>query len=345
MSNRILRQAEKLLARGQWAEACSLLEDAEKCDSDLRLALRRAAILIETDQAELALSVLETLVEKDPSYIPARLYAGIAALESNQVRRAEGILKSAMVLAPNNEIVSCYWELTQLMLGKVSSAQKLLSSRAMPANTGFLIHLTHWVEKEWVERGRFFTPVEFSFLDVSFPPNKRFSKRAALGAFRKRNYQQFLELVAPVVSSANPPSELLFACAFACEMLNGFRHALSFLDRLEPEDQQADPVLAARGRCLVRLGQYYEALDCFEKVLIVGPEDFGLNYYLGVLCLAHGEEKRSRHFFERAYRDYFVDTFEYQYWQIQQALRCELEAQSVGEPQEEAAKPFPSQTD
>lgn len=345
MSNRILRRAEKLVARGQWAEACNLLENAEKCESDPRLALRRAAILIETEQPELALSILETLIEKEPSYIPARLYAGIAAIEANQPQRAERIFKSAMALAPTNEVVACYWELTQLMAGNISGAQKILSRRALPANSSFLIRLTLWVEREWLERGRFFAPAALNFFDVLSPPNKRFSKRAASAAFRRRNYQQFLELAAPIVKNANAPSELLFACAFACEMVNGFHDALSLLDRLAPEDQQADPVLAARGRCLVRLGHYYEALDCFEKVLIVGPEDFGLNYYLGVLCLAHGEEKRSRHFFERAYRDYFVDTFEYQYWQIQQALRRELEGQVAGGPQNEPAKPLSSLTD
>ncbi|MCX7625393.1 MAG: tetratricopeptide repeat protein [Candidatus Sumerlaeaceae bacterium] len=329
MSNRILRQAEKLVAGGQWVEACSLLEHAEKCESDPRLQLQRAVILLNNNQAGMALAVLEALIDKDPSYLPARLYAGIAAIENGDLEQAARILEIAMGMAPQNELVRCYWELAQLMSGNGQAARTLVWGEPMPANSGFLIRLTHWVETQWLKTGRFFAPRQLNVAEFSSPENKRFSKRAAIKAFRKRNFRQFLEIAVPSATNANASTELLFACAFACEMLNGFEDALFFLSQLEPEDQHAEPVQAARGRCLVRLGRYYEALDCLEKVLIVGPEDFGLNYYLGVLCLAHGDERRSRHFFERAYRDYFVDTFEYQFWQIRQALRTELETRDL----------------
>jgi hypothetical protein len=45
-----------------------------------------------------------------------------------------------------------------------------------------------------------------------------------------------------------------------------------------------------------------------------------MNYYLGLLCLAHGESSSARRLFLRAHTQYLVDTLDFQYWQMERAL-------------------------
>jgi predicted Zn-dependent protease len=319
MSNHILRRADKILAQKGWESACAYLAEAEASDRDPRVRLRRAILLLDHEHVEEACAALTQLIETQPAYVPARLYLGIALLEANKPREAAMTLKCAVEQAPQNELVRAYLGLAELMQGHFAEAQTIFSKSGYPANLGFLVRLTMWTESQWLEKGTPLGPVTLGLFE-SAPSASSYSRRAAIQAFRKKNYREFLTMVAPGVLGTSASVDELYACAIACEMLCAYEEALRFIERLAEKESNADPLLAARGRCLVRLGRYNEALECFERVLIVGPEDFGLNYYLGVLCLAHRQKGRSRDFFHRAYRDYYIDTSDYQLWQIQRAL-------------------------
>jgi Flp pilus assembly protein TadD len=105
-------------------------------------------------------------------------------------------------------------------------------------------------------------------------------------------------------------------------MLCDYERALEYLSRVkEPEADWPDALTAARGRSLVRLGDFLEGANDLARVLAVGPEDYGTNYYLGLLCQAHGERSRARQLYLRAHTQYLIDTLDFQWWQMERALK------------------------
>jgi Flp pilus assembly protein TadD len=112
----------------------------------------------------------------------------------------------------------------------------------------------------------------------------------------------------------------VFACAIAAEMLFDNERALDHIAVIGDGEEMPDPLRAARARNLLRLGEFARAAEDLNRVLIIGPEDYGVNYFLGVLCLSHGRAAQARNLFLRAHADYMVDTLEFQFWQMQQAL-------------------------
>jgi Flp pilus assembly protein TadD len=104
-------------------------------------------------------------------------------------------------------------------------------------------------------------------------------------------------------------------------MLREYSIAQEYLASLQ--DRRAewpDPLIALNGRLLTRQGRLSEAAQEFSKVLIVGPEDFGVNYYLGIICLGYGKLAEARQYFLRAFSTYMVDSLEFQWWQLEQVL-------------------------
>ncbi|MGC8741032.1 MAG: tetratricopeptide repeat protein [Candidatus Sumerlaeaceae bacterium] len=326
MSSYALRKASKLVVLGQWQEACQLLLSTEQRSADPRLPLQRAVILNEAGHSSQALELLDKLIAKHTDFVPAYLFAGIAAWDAAQWEKATALWSRAKELAPRNEVVGSYWALAQFASGAQDLGRMYFERHGFATNRGFLVRITEWVEDQWLEAGRFFAPRpailpnDERLLPTEGRRSRLALRRAAVRAFRAKEYERFLALMQAEPMQGGLDAGDLFACAVACEMLCAYETALSFLDRIPPVDQSEDPVLAVRGRCNARLGRYDEALDCFERVLMIGPEDFGTNYYLGVLCLAHQQRAKAREFFHRAYREYLVDTLDYQFWQIRRAV-------------------------
>jgi tetratricopeptide (TPR) repeat protein len=321
MSTRALTTAARLADRGHWEAACEVLGSAEATSDDPRVILQHAAILLSAGEAEEALTLLDGLQQRVPDYTPGLLYAGIAALDCGDAARAATSLGRARELDARNEVVGSYWALTHYTLGHDETAREYFARKGFSDNRGFLVRLTEWVESEWLTRGRFFAPSSVMGRPAGEQPvRQRGSRRRAQRAFRKKRYADVIEALTPIIERGSADAGDIYGCAVSCEMLFAYDDALNLTERLSEEDRELDAVRALRGRCLVRLGRYAEAMDCLEHVLIIGPEDFGLNYYLGLLCLAHQERRRAREFFGRAYRDYLVDTLDYQFWQIQRCL-------------------------
>ena len=103
-------------------------------------------------------------------------------------------------------------------------------------------------------------------------------------------------------------------------MLRDYERAWDYLTKLPDPEGLPDIVLGLRARCLLRLRRFDEAADVVNRVLTIGPEDFGSNHVMGVLCLAFGRRGRARAFFRTAHTQYMIDTLEIQQWQLEQAI-------------------------
>lgn len=323
MSTRLLSKARLLAAKGQWEAACEYLRKARSTENDERLSIQEALILLDFGRPETAVEVLEELLAFQPDSVPGMLFLGIAALDAHRHEKALSVLARARELAPANELADAYYALALLQSGRHADGAHRLIQKGLPSNRGFLVRLTEWAENEWLTTGRFFGPQP---LDIS--PSETATawrrRRRALRAFYRKEYSVVVGTLWPLILSGRADAGDIYGCAFSCEMVGAYSEALELIESLRGLDAECDPILALKGRCYVRLGRYEEAMRCFERVLIVGPEDFGLNYYLGVLCLAHNDLRRARDFFSRAYRDYFIDTQDYQLWRIRRALESLL---------------------
>jgi predicted Zn-dependent protease len=314
-----IAKAQDLIARGELdeAERAVLPVDAH----DPRRALVMANIYAARGEAERALGELDKARDLHPEHAPVHLRFAIQGYDMDQYAEASAALSRVLELQPKNELAWSYMALCHFALKQDVQAQEIFSTHGFSDNRDFMVRLTIWIEEQWLHHDRFFAQrsLNDSIFDSSKATRTRVSGRKAEKLFFAKKFPEMLRELAPELEKADSGEEELFASALACEMMCDYQRALQFLARLRNESEENDSVRAAHARCELRLRHFDLAADQLGQVLIIGPEDYAINYYLGVLCLAYNERERAKGLFRRAYTDYLIDTLEYQFWQIQHA--------------------------
>lgn len=312
-----LGKAQKLLEAGRFEDAEAALHYGAGKDPRLKIVLSR--VRTAEGKPEDALAVLREGITEHPDHAPTRVFEGITLLDAGKPIEAEKAFRRVLEIQPGNLVAQSYLGLTLMQLGRDEEALAEFRKNGLNDSTPFLVRLTEWMELQWLETGRFFGPVS-----VETPPagdkKIRNAEHKARNAFFSHKYMEVIRLLAPQAQGEKANPDFAFACGVSCEQLSDWPQALMWLDRVGEDKDIPDAYRAARARSMLRMRKFDEAAELLASVLMIGPEDYGVNYYLGVLCLAHGEKERARQLFFRAYSDYLVDTVEYQFWQIQRAL-------------------------
>ncbi|MCX7963113.1 MAG: tetratricopeptide repeat protein [Candidatus Sumerlaea chitinivorans] len=312
-----LGKASWLEQKGQSDEALQLLERAaQHHPNDPRYSLQQSQILARLGRYEEAKARLAECLKQEPGFAPAHLFAGVLALDCGDPTSAEIHFSEVANRQPSNSLAHAYLGLALLTNGKEGEGRTLLKLHGQSDNVGFLIRLTEWAESQWLEAGRFFAPrrVELQPPVSVHRMKKLMLTKKAERLFYQRRYREFLELAEVILARRPNDESFLFAAGVAAEMLCDYERALGYWSAIEADESDGyDPLRAAQGRVWVRLGEYDRAMDAFSHVTILGPEDYGVNYFLGVLCLAHSDRPLARRFFQRAFTQYLVDTLEYQF--------------------------------
>lgn len=312
-----LGRTQRLAAQGNFDSAEEQLRGAQT--ADVRAALVLGRILEQQGRTEEALAAYDQARTQFPQHAPAHLFYGIAALDLARVPEAETALKRTLELQTQNDVARSYMALCWLMQGEDDAAINNFKLYGITDNRMFRVRLTEWMETEWLTNSRFFA--QRSVQMPAEPAPAKTSTRRAQKFFYAKNYVPMLHELDAATRADRPDQSVLFACALGAEMLFDYERALDYLGRVkEPDSQWPDALVAARGRNLVRLGDYMAGATDLARVLAVGPEDYGTNYYLGLLCLAHGERARARQLFLRAHTQYLIDTIDFQWWQIERGL-------------------------
>jgi len=339
-----LAKAQRLAAKGDFPTAERRLADLHGRDDRAPLALSR--VRAASTGPEAAVDVLREVVTQTPDSAPAHVELGIAQWDAGNVAEAHAAFARVVALQPENDVALSYLALSKLATGEAAAAREIYRQHGFNDNRMFRVRLTEWMERQWLEHDRFFMQRELEPIQ----PAPRPSLRRAQKYFYAKKYPQMLAELQPMLEQEPGDESLHYACALGAEMLQDYNAALryfamevkepepGFLSKLseklrrfwrritgkpqleETEPASQDAVLALRGRCRLRTRDFTGAAEDLGQVLVLGPEDYALKYYLGVLCLAHGEDKRAREFFRRAHTDYMVDTLEFQWWQIEGAL-------------------------
>ncbi|MGI8907517.1 MAG: tetratricopeptide repeat protein [Candidatus Sumerlaeaceae bacterium] len=313
-----LARAQRLAGRGKLDAAEAYLRSALVDGANVRNWLVLGRLLEQGGRAENALHVFDDARVRYPNQAPAHLFYGIAALDLGYVEDAAASFARVLEMQPGNDVARSYAALGKLMQGDDDAAVSTFRTFGISDNRAFRVRLTEWMESQWLANGRFFAQHALEF--PSDPPAKTSTRRAQKHFYAKR-YAEMLRELEPAALASHPDQSVLFACALGSEMLFDYQRSLEYISRVtEPESEWPDAILATRARSLLRLGDFPAAAADLARVLTVGPEDFGSNYYLGVLCLAHGEHASARQLFMRAHTQYLVDTLDFQYWQMEQAL-------------------------
>lgn len=285
----------------------------------MALTTAEARILQEGTAYELA-----ALRTDNPAIAPAHLFHGIKLLDAGDTAAALDALDAALAVQPRNTLALSYRGLALLALGRDAEARELFAAEGFSDNRGFMARLTEWAEGQWLAHNRFFEGRELPPAITADPAAARLSRRKAerlaTKAFHKRDWPELVRVLASLAETDAPDPGVAVAYAIGCEMLGDYDRALQCLERLGEQVESDDFGPAVRGRLLLRLRRYREAAHDLGSVMIMGAEDYGVNYALAVLCLACGDAAHARSLFLRAYQTHFVDTLEFQYAQITRAI-------------------------
>lgn len=308
-----LTSAQKLLNSGKPADALALLPPADR-STDPRLEILRARIQTELGQEADAAATLSAAIDRYPDHPPLHLFKGIALWDLRQPTEAMTCFEVVLRFQKHNQQAASYIGLCQLGLGQHDKAAETFRKSGFSDNTMFRVRTIEFVESAWLRDRSYF----YERPDAPRETVAKFTQSKALRAWYARRYGDVLKYV-----SSEPTSNDLeaFLAASSLEMLGHYSAAEKYVVPFEPQKAEwPEPFIALNARLLVRRGEIAEAAKEFAGVVIMGPEDFGINYYLGVICLAYERQAEARKYFVRALTNYMVDTIDFQWWQVEQVL-------------------------
>lgn len=308
-----LTKPQKLMKRGLLDEA-ELALPAPGKHRDPRSEIIRSRLEDMRGNLPGAISVLADAIEQFPDHAPFYLFKGIYQWDLGNTDEALSSFDEVLRHQIKNDLASSYKALCLLALGNPTDAAVHWKKYGFSDNTMFRVRVIEFVESAWLR--------DRVYLDQQLPGKitygKKFSQRKALSFFYRRNFPQMLKYVTPAPTKNDLEA---FLAGTAHEMLRHYDTAKSYVDAFLPQrDEWPEPFIALNARLLVREGNIAEAATQFEQIVVMGPEDFGLNYYMGIICLSYEMRSEARHYFFKALTDYMVDTIEFQWWQIEQVL-------------------------
>ncbi len=309
-----LSKPQKFMAAGQFNEALALLPPVS-ISTDPRADIIRARIAADTGHTAEAVHTLTAVQTRYPAHAPSGLFRGIYLLDLHRPDQAIKCFDEVLTLQKNNDLAKSYRALCQCALGDGPAAADAWRKDGFSDNAMFRVRTAEFIESSWLRDKSYVGELPHLLLPP-IPANE--SQRKALRHFYRRNFREMLNYVPPTPTDKELQA---FLAATAHEMLRQYSVASSYIEPfLSRRDEWPDPLTALNARLMVRRGEIAAAARELSGVILMGPEDFGVNYYLGIICLAYDKAAEARQYFLRAFTNYMVDTLEFQWWQIEQTL-------------------------
>lgn len=301
------------MAGGKSAEAEALLPPAG-VSPDPRIEVIRGRIQADSGNPVAAAETMDQARRRFPDHAASHLFAGIHHWDVDQYDQALECFEETLKIQPKNDLAGSYLALCQTALGDHTAAATRWRDFGFSDNAMFRVRVAEFVERSWLANQSYLGEPK----TIAITPPGAVSQRKVLRRFYKRDFRGMLSHV-----PAAPTDDELsaFLAATAHEMLFHYQAARSYIDPFLPlRSEWPDPLIALNARLMTRRGEIAAAAREFSQIVIMGPEDFGVNYYMGVICLAYEKRAEARQYFLRAFTNYMVDTFEFQWWQIERAL-------------------------
>jgi len=322
-------KAQKLLARNQPAKALLLLEKAARLSPDNpRILVPYSCALARDGKMEESEQKLLHAKSASPDNPSILLFLGILYYDQKRFREALDCFETCLKKQPANQLARNFRALTLFALGRKMEAIQALKNEHLEHHIPFLSRLCALLELEMHQSASLpeekpsglFSGKPESLAPPASPGDKKplgyFAgkkmMRIAIKTLNNKDYDAALRLFHTLLSQDPDNPTAAFGLVIALTEKGLYEEArdilIHYLDRKKGSPEPA--LVAWLGRLYILLCEYDRGIALLKSVSVEGPVDYNINYYLALGYLFPGNAFLAFHYFDRAFRYYYVDTLE-----------------------------------
>lgn len=306
-------------------------KSVETSTRDHRYLIQYSRTLIEEKrfhEAEQRLIKARDLAPQNPA-VP--LFFGILRYDSGQYNEAIRCFEDCIAKTPANQLARNFYALSLYQAGRKKEAFREFSSQWLEQNSDFLSRFCSLFERE-IRQSQTDAPLpETPVAGIDELQSKADSRNirtlfsAAVQSMEKNDFKAALALFREILHRNPNHVSAVYGCAFALVELSRYRESQKLLlDYFEAKSGKPEfPLVVLLGRIYIFLGRSDIGIGILKTVPVEGPEDYCVHYNLGLGYLFKGDEMEARRFFKKAFRYYFVDTWEDCIKPLQEKIRFE----------------------
>jgi predicted Zn-dependent protease len=328
-AERLSSKAQKLMSRNQAANALLLLEKAAQLSPDNpRILIPYSQALAREgriEESEKQILHAESAAPKNPCI---RLFLGILYYDQKRFQDALDSFETCLKKQPSNQLARNFRALTLFALGRKMEAIQALKNEHLEHHIPLLSRLCALLELEihksasmpGERESDLFSEKPESPAQPSSPGDKKplgyFAgkkmMRTAIKALNNKDYDAALRLFHTLLSQDPDNPTAAFGLVISLTEKGLYEEArdilIHYLDRKKGSPEPA--LVAWLGRLYILLGRYECGVSLLKSLSVEGPVDYNINYHLALGYLFPGKTLLAFHYFDRAFRYYYVDTLE-----------------------------------
>lgn len=322
-------KAQKLLARNQPAKALLLLEKAARLSPDNpRILVPYSCALARDGKMEESEQKLLHAKSASPDNPSILLFLGILYYDQKRFREAFASFETCLEKQPSNQLARNFRALALYALGQKEEALESLTKEHLEHHIPFLSRLCALLELEIHQSARVSVEIQsdlFSGKPESLAPPATPGDKKPLGYFagkkmmrtaikslNGKDYDAAASLFLSLRERDPDNPTAAFGLVISLTEKGLYEEArdilIHYLDRKKGSPEPA--LVAWLGRLYILLGGYDRGIALLKSLSVEGPVDYNINYCLALGYLFLGKTLLAFHYFDRAFRFYYVDTLE-----------------------------------
>lgn len=325
-------RAQRCLRRNDYYTATNLLKRATRYSPrNPRVWIMLSATYSHDGDYENAEKTAHRALEISPNDPTYHLLLGQLYYDTDRYDAALQELDRCLEQQPENQLARNMRALTSYQAGHHEEALESFANTGLCNNYEFLSRFSAVFEKEIVQHpNRFPEPSSqfeemtgtllyriYDFFRNSGLPGRVFKFLFIRRCFHRttrllayRNFQGAIDVLDFILKLNPGNKDALSGIAIARYEQGNFDDAKTIFLGLLKDEMYEPLLLVYLGLCYYKTEKYNTALALFERVSNNRPEDYNSNYYAGLCHIALGDMISAIRAFERAYKQYFVDTNE-----------------------------------
>lgn len=329
----MLRKPERLLKKGQFGKAISILEKLshKKNHNDPKLLLRLAAAYKANNEFSKTEDVLQNAVRKFPDNFILIFNLGKFYIENEKFEPACECFEKSINLSKDNLLAKSYYALSLLGVGRYDESVKIFKEYGIDTNTEFLILFSligeeiilknpdifpessiagQWIENDWLIN-LYNSGNSESIIKTILKPFvvNKILNRAEKTMFYG-NFDGAIELLDYLLKIAPDNENALLGKAIVFFNQKKFEEARNLFIHLVNIKGENPLFLTHIGICSYFLNEYDYAENIFKQITCDGPEDYTKNYFSAMTASSKKDKINAMKYFQIAHTTFFFDTAE-----------------------------------
>ena len=318
-ARRLSSMGQRLLSMGRPGEGMDYLEGAVRLTpEDVGLRIQYARGHAASGNFDDAVIEIQKAGQSDPENPALPLFSGIFHFDMMKYERAIEDFRECLGKKPSNLLATNYRDLALYASGAKKSALASFRTSKISCNIGFLSRFCALFETEMHGKARDLSSEVATQRNAGRKGEKpgyferRRILRSGIRSLEKKDFPSAVRDFGLLIEHEPGHATACFGLALALTELSRLEQAKNLiLDYLDVRGEMPEPPLVAwLGRLYIMLRDYDKGISILSRVPREGPEDYNVNYFTALGYLFRGDRKKAFEYFERAFRFYFVDTFE-----------------------------------